>query len=255
MAARILPELRVAAVQFEPRPADKSFNLARIAAFVEQASAQGVQLVAFPEMCLVGYWHLRKLARDQLVGVAEPISGPSVAAVSALACRIGIGIGIGFLEVDERGMLYNGLRRVSSRRSDPLSPKAVRVRARVDLQRRHVHRLRHALVGSGGLLICWDNNLVENVRATALLGAEVIVAPHQTGGTASRSPHGMHPIPMSVWDARETIRKPSDPRSWAPAVAAGSCAGFRHGPMTTASSSSSAMGSAATTTKYAPATP
>jgi len=39
-----------------------------------------------------------------------------------------------------------------------------------------------------GVLICWDNNLVENVRATALMGADILLAPHQTGGTASRSP-------------------------------------------------------------------
>lgn len=204
MAAPSLPELRAAAVQFEPRPADKSFNLARIAAFVEQASAQGVQLVVFPEMCLVGYWHLRNLSRDQLVGLAEPLSGPSVAAVSALARRSGIGIGIGFLEVDERGLLYNAY--------------AVCLPDGQTHRHRKLHAFEHESIFSGdmftvfdtpwsvrvGVLICWDNNLVENVRATALLGAEVIVAPHQTGGTASRSPHGMHPIPMSVWDARET---------------------------------------------------
>lgn len=53
-----------------------------------------------------------------------------------------------------------------------------------------------------GVLICWDNNLVENVRATALLGAEVLMAPHQTGGTHSRSPHGMKPIPQALWQRR-----------------------------------------------------
>lgn len=52
------------------------------------------------------------------------------------------------------------------------------------------------------ILICWDSNLIENVRACALSGAQVLIAPHQTGGTASRSPHGMHPIPMARWDNR-----------------------------------------------------
>jgi len=31
-----------------------------------------------------------------------------------------------------------------------------------------------------------------------------LLAPHQTGGTLSRSPHGMRPIPLSLWDQRET---------------------------------------------------
>ena len=39
-----------------------------------------------------------------------------------------------------------------------------------------------------GFLICYDNNLPENVRATALLGAEVIVMPHVTGCTPSTMP-------------------------------------------------------------------
>src|SRR5256886_7312347 len=38
-----------------------------------------------------------------------------------------------------------------------------------------------------GVLICYDNNIVENARATALLGAEILLAPHQTGGCNSRS--------------------------------------------------------------------
>src|SRR3989454_2711159 len=42
-----------------------------------------------------------------------------------------------------------------------------------------------------GVLICYDNNIVENARATALLGAEILLAPHQTGGCHSVSPRGM----------------------------------------------------------------
>ena len=41
-----------------------------------------------------------------------------------------------------------------------------------------------------GVLICYDNNIVENARVTALLGAEILLAPHQTGGCNSVSPHG-----------------------------------------------------------------
>ena len=54
--------LRAATVQFEPRPGVKEYNLARVEHFARAAAADGVQLVAFPEMCLLGYWHLT--ARD-----------------------------------------------------------------------------------------------------------------------------------------------------------------------------------------------
>ncbi|MGC4940126.1 nitrilase-related carbon-nitrogen hydrolase [Kribbella sp. DT2] len=41
------------------------------------------------------------------------------------------------------------------------------------------------------------------MRATTLLGATVLVAPHQTRGTRSVSPDGMKPIPLEVWDNRD----------------------------------------------------
>ncbi len=53
-----------------------------------------------------------------------------------------------------------------------------------------------------GFLICYDNNLPENVRATALLGAEVIVMPHVTGCTPSNMP-GRGPVEVALWNARE----------------------------------------------------
>jgi predicted amidohydrolase len=53
-----------------------------------------------------------------------------------------------------------------------------------------------------GVLICYDNNIVENARATALLGAEVLIAPHQTGGCNSVSPGGMKPVDQAIWARR-----------------------------------------------------
>ncbi|MGH9106316.1 MAG: nitrilase-related carbon-nitrogen hydrolase [Acidimicrobiales bacterium] len=49
---------RTAAVQFEPRPGDLEYNLAVVERFARTAAADGVRLVAFPEICLLGYWHL-----------------------------------------------------------------------------------------------------------------------------------------------------------------------------------------------------
>src|SRR5262249_35996431 len=54
-----------------------------------------------------------------------------------------------------------------------------------------------------GVLICWDNNLIENARATALLGADILIAPHQTGGCNSRSPHAMGLIDPQLWARRK----------------------------------------------------
>lgn len=193
--------LRVSAVQFESLPGNVQGNLERVDQLTAVACADGAELIVFPEMCLPGYWHLRRRSRSELMALAEEIVGPSVQQVRKLATERGVGIGVGFLEC-EGDALYNSY--------------AVCLPDGTVHCHRKLHSFEHADISSGsrftvfdtpweirvGVLICWDNNLVENVRATALLGADVLLAPHQTGGTLSRSPHGMSPIPAEIWHER-----------------------------------------------------
>ena len=53
-----------------------------------------------------------------------------------------------------------------------------------------------------GILICYDNNLPENVRLTAMLGADVILMPHVTGCLPSPMP-GRGTVDPSIWHNRE----------------------------------------------------
>ena len=52
-----------------------------------------------------------------------------------------------------------------------------------------------------GILICYDNNLVENPRITTMMGADVIFAPHVTCGLPSPMP-GRGKIDRSLWENR-----------------------------------------------------
>jgi predicted amidohydrolase len=52
-----------------------------------------------------------------------------------------------------------------------------------------------------GFLTCYDNNLPENVRITALMGAEVIFMPHVTGCLPSAMP-GRGTVDRSLWEGR-----------------------------------------------------
>jgi predicted amidohydrolase len=54
-----------------------------------------------------------------------------------------------------------------------------------------------------GILTCYDNNLTENVRLTALQGADIILAPHQTGGCRTHDPNIMGVIERSLWINRD----------------------------------------------------
>jgi predicted amidohydrolase len=52
------------------------------------------------------------------------------------------------------------------------------------------------------MLICYDNNIFENVRATALLGADIIFMPHVTMCTPSTRP-GAGYVDPKLWERRE----------------------------------------------------
>ena len=53
-----------------------------------------------------------------------------------------------------------------------------------------------------GFLICYDNNLPENVRITTMLGAEVIFMPHVTGCLPSAMP-GRGIVERALWENRD----------------------------------------------------
>ena len=54
------------------------------------------------------------------------------------------------------------------------------------------------------VLTCYDNNIGENVRIAALRGAEVLLAPHQTGGCKTPSPHCMGVVDKALWENRHS---------------------------------------------------
>jgi len=53
-----------------------------------------------------------------------------------------------------------------------------------------------------GILTCFDNNLIENVRITTLMGAEVIFMPHVTCGLPSPMP-GRGLVDKRLWENRD----------------------------------------------------
>jgi len=44
-------DIRVATVQFQHAPGDKTYNLSRVRHFVTEAARASAELIAFPEMC------------------------------------------------------------------------------------------------------------------------------------------------------------------------------------------------------------
>jgi predicted amidohydrolase len=196
-------DVRVAAVQFESRAGDKAANLATLERFAQQAAERGVEIAAFPECCLTGYWFLRRLSLAELAALAEPVpGGPSCERLRQLSAKHRLTLGAGLVEAAGDGVFHNTYL--------VAMPDGGLVR------HRKLHAFEHPAIRSGSehtvfdtphgcrvaLLVCYDVNLVENVRIAALRGAELLLAPHQTGGCRTRNPHLMGVIERGVWDRR-----------------------------------------------------
>ena len=200
-----MQRIRAASVQFNHAPGDKPANLAKVRSFTAEAALQDVDLLAFPEMCITGYWHVRNLTREQIEELAEPVpDGPSSRALVELSRQTGMTIGAGLIERTPDGTLYNAY--------------LVAMPDGHTARHRKLHCFISGHMASGGeytvfddphgcrlgVLICYDNNIGENVRTTALKGAEVLLAPHQTGGCDTPSPYCMGPIDLDLWKNRES---------------------------------------------------
>jgi len=196
--------IRIASVQFEHKDGDKDFNLKKIESFVKTASQQNVQMIAFPECSITGYWFLRKLSREELECLAEPaFKGFSSQKLMQFSNLYNMTIGAGLIEIDDKGILYNTY--------------VVAMPDGCFQRHRKIHCFINENISSGeeytvfdtpygckvGVLICYDNNLIENARMTALKGAEILLAPHQTGGCLSPSPHCMGLIDKKLWEERK----------------------------------------------------
>ncbi len=198
-----MQNLKISTAQFEHKSGDKTYNLSIIDKLAGEASAQGSQAVAFHECSISGYTFARKLDKEQMLAVAEYIpNGESIQALISIAAKHNIAILAGLFEKDENDNLY----------------KAYVCVDKTGLLAKY-HKLHpfinpHLTPGSSycvfdlygwkcGILICYDNNIIENVRATALLGAHIIFMPHVTMCTPSTRP-GAGFVDPKLWLTRET---------------------------------------------------
>lgn len=199
--ATIMREIKIGAAQFEVHDADKDFNLSSIERLARQAVDEGAEMVCFSECCISGYTFLENLTRDEIAALAEPIpDGPSTQRLIAMARSLGAALSAGLVERED-DILYNCYVVVSP--------------AGFVAKHRKIHAFISEYLTCGdsytvfdllgckfGILTCYDNNLVENVRITAMMGAEIVLMPHVTGCLPSPMP-GRGTVDPEVWHNRD----------------------------------------------------
>lgn len=194
-------EINIATAQFQTRNGDKKYNLSRIEELTREAAKKGARIVSFHELSISSYTFLSELSREELVDLAEEVpSGESVQQLIRIAGKYNVAMLAGLVE-KEGGQIYNTYVCVTG---EGFVAK---------FRKLHPFISQHLSAGNEyvvfdlfeckcGILICYDNNVIENVRATTLLGAEIIFMPHVTGCTPSPMP-GRGWVDRKFWDNRK----------------------------------------------------
>lgn len=193
--------IKVSTAQFENRSGDKDYNLSVIEKLAAKAAEEGSQVIAFHECSITGYTFARKLSREELLAISEKIpDGKSIDRLIEISRKYNIVILAGLFEKDGSDNIYKAYVCVGN---EGLIAK---------YRKLHPFINPHILPGNEycvfelfgwkcGILICYDNNIIENVRATKLLGADIIFMPHVTMCTPSSRP-GAGFVDPKLWEKR-----------------------------------------------------
>jgi len=196
-----MDNLTIAVAQFQPKDGDKEYNLSIIQKLAEKAKSQGADVASFHEMSITAYTFTKDLNLEQLIELAEEVpNGKSTQELMEISKELNMPILAGLVEKSE-GKIYNTYICVNG--------------GELVAKYRKIHPFISKYMAAGneycvfdllgwkcGILICYDNNVIENVRATSLLGAELIFAPHVTGCTPSAMPHRDY-VADKFWQNRE----------------------------------------------------
>jgi predicted amidohydrolase len=198
----MMENIKIASAQFENKSGDKGYNLKVIENLTEKAAQKGADAIAFHECSITGYTFARNLSKEQMLDVAEYIpEGESINKLTEIATKYNVAVLAGLFEKDKDDKLFKAY--VCVNKSGLVAK----------------HRKLHPFINSHltpgnsytvfelegwkcGILICYDSNIIENVRATNLLGADIIFMPHVTMCTPSPRP-GAGFVNPDLWHNRE----------------------------------------------------
>ncbi|MEU2555159.1 carbon-nitrogen hydrolase family protein [Streptomyces sp. NPDC013313] len=190
--------MRTALLQSSGRPGSIAENLKVLDEAAGRAAAAGAALLAAPEMFLTGY-----AIGDDIARLAEPADGDSADAIAEIAGRHGLAIAYGYPERDG-DTVHNSAQLISADGTRLANYRKTHLFG--GFERDHFTPGEQPVVQAElngltvGLMICYDVEFPENVRAHALAGTDLLVVP-----TAQ-----MHPfqfvaeslVPVRAWESQ-----------------------------------------------------
>ncbi|MEU2064714.1 carbon-nitrogen hydrolase family protein [Streptomyces sp. NPDC013455] len=167
--------MRTALLQSSGRPGSIAENLKVLDEAAGRAAAAGAGLLAAPEMFLTGY-----AIGDDIARLAETADGDSADAVAETATRHGLAIVYGYPERDGE-TVYNSAQLISADGTRLANYRKTHLFG--CFERDHFTPGEQQVVQAElngltvGLLICYDVEFPENVRAHALAGTDLLIVP------------------------------------------------------------------------------
>ncbi|OXY89303.1 carbon-nitrogen hydrolase family protein [Streptomyces diastatochromogenes] len=167
--------MRTALLQSSGRPGSIAENLKVLDEAAGRAAAGGAALLVAPEMFLTGY-----AIGDAVGRLAEPADGDSADAIAEIATRHGLAIAYGYPERDGE-TVHNSAQLISADGTRLANYRKTHLFG--GFERDHFTPGEQPVVQAElngltvGLMICYDVEFPENVRAHALAGTDLLVVP------------------------------------------------------------------------------
>ncbi len=177
---------------------DASANVARAEERVREAAGRGAQIICLQELFNAPYFC--KAEKCERFDLAEPIPGPTVQRMQALAKELAVVLVVPIFERQAAGIYRNsaaivdadgsllGVYRKMHIPDDPLfyekyyfTPGDSHVQTDGDHPGANGFRVWKTRYANIGVLICWDQWYPEAARINALLGAEILFYPTAIG--------------------------------------------------------------------------
>ncbi|WP_405560110.1 carbon-nitrogen hydrolase family protein [Streptomyces sp. NBC_01180] len=170
-----MPPLRTALLQSSGRPGDVAGNLTALDEAADRAAASGAGLLVCPELFLTGY-----AIGDDVPRLAEPADGASARAVSDTAVRHGIAVLYGYPERNgER--IHNAAQLIGADGHSQANYRKTHLFGCFEQKwftPGDTPVVQAELAGLRiGIMICYDVEFPENVRAHALAGTDLLLVP------------------------------------------------------------------------------
>jgi len=180
--------MRTALLQSSGRPGSIVENLKVLDEAAGRAAAAGAGLLVAPEMFLTGY-----AIGDDIARLAEPADGESADAIAEIATRHGVAVAYGYPErsgersemgappAGGRGSVFNSAQLISADGTRLANYRKTHLFG--CFERDHFAPGEQPVVQAElnglrvGLMICYDVEFPENVRAHALAGTDLLLVP------------------------------------------------------------------------------